>query len=162
MQCDGSLPRKDEPYAWTQLGTSPPGRSRIVRRRGDLQSLRRGVKRDAAVRAWLNDDTDELRTIARKWFMQMRRCGDDVRELMHDGCPVACVGDAAFGYVNTFTNHVNVGFFHGAFLDDPAGLLQGTGKRMRHVKLTPDREPDSQALCDLIRVAYTDILTSSR
>ena len=67
----------------------------------------------------------------------MRRRGADVHELMHDGCPTACVGDAAFGYVNAFREHVNVGFFTGAFLSDPDGLLEGTGKRMRHVKLRP-------------------------
>jgi hypothetical protein len=41
----------------------------------------------------------------------MRGCGDDVRELLHDGHPTACVGDAAFAYVNAFTAHVDVGFF---------------------------------------------------
>jgi hypothetical protein len=46
----------------------------------------------------------------------MRGCGDDVRELVHDGCPVACVADAPFGYVNVFRTHVNVGFFYGAML----------------------------------------------
>jgi hypothetical protein len=76
---------------------------------------------------------------------------------MHDGCPVACVEDAAFGYVNSFKAHVNVGFFHGAALDDPAGLLDGTGKRMRHVKLTPGREIDGAALSGLIDAAYADV-----
>jgi hypothetical protein len=87
----------------------------------------------------------------------MRQCGADVREPMHDGCPVACVHDAPFAYVNAFMDHVNVGFFHGAALDDPAGLLQGTGKHMRHVKLKPGRQPDFAALADLIDAAYSDI-----
>jgi hypothetical protein len=78
-----------------------------------------------------------LGAIAHRWFGVMRKCGDEVRELLHDGCPVACLGDAPFGYVNVFTSHVNVGFFHGAALPDPARLLQGTGKYMRHVKLRP-------------------------
>jgi hypothetical protein len=87
----------------------------------------------------------------------MRECGDDVRELLHDGHPTACVGDAAFGYVNAFTRHVNVGFFFGAHLPDPAGLLEGTGKRMRHVKLTPGIDRDLTALDRLIRAAYLDV-----
>jgi hypothetical protein len=87
----------------------------------------------------------------------MQECGDDVLELMHDGCPVACVEDAPFGYVNSFKSHVNVGFFNGASLDDPAGLLQGSGKRMRHVKLTLYEEIDAKALGDLIDAAYADI-----
>ena len=125
--------------------------------RVDLFRLSKGVKRDPAVERWLSDDPSELRGIAKEWFAQMRRCGDDVRELMHDGCPVACVDDAAFGYVNTFKNHVNVGFFYGALLEDPAGLLQGSGKRMRHVKLQPDSDCDAQSLRKLIDAAYVDI-----
>jgi len=77
----------------------------------------------------------------------MRACGDDVRELIHDGCPVACVEDVAFGYVNAFRSHVNVGFFHGAALKDPAGLLEGAGKRMRHVKLKPMQSFNSATRC---------------
>ena len=117
------------------------------------------VKRDPAIDTWLRDLRDDLRPFAEKWFVRMRQCGDDVYELMHDGCPVACVEDVPFGYVNVFKDHVNVGFFQGAALDDPAGLLEGTGKRMRHVKLKPGREPDLAALGDLIGAAYSDIRT---
>ena len=117
----------------------------------------RAVKRDPAIATWLNEQVPELGTIASKWFFQMRQCGDDVRELMHDGCPVACVGDAPFGYVNVFKAHVNVGFFLGAELVDPTGLLQGTGRRMRHVKVQPEARLDETALSALIRAAYVDI-----
>src|SRR5713226_8236805 len=92
------------------------------------------VRRQPAIDVWLNEQAAELGAIARKWFVRMRGCGDDVRELMHDGCPVACVEDVPFGYVNVFKAHVNVGFFLGAGLNDPTGLLEGTGRRMRHVK----------------------------
>ena len=87
----------------------------------------------------------------------MRNCGEDVRELLHDGHPTACVADAAFGYVSVFRDHVNVGFFLGAELPDPGGLLEGTGKFMRHVKIRPGREIDAAALAALIRVAYSDM-----
>jgi hypothetical protein len=94
--------------------------------------------------------------MAQTWFDQMRKCGSDVRELMHDGCPVACVQHAAFGYVNVFTSHVNVGFFLGADLDDPNDLLEGAGKRMRHVKLRPGVDGNEMALNRLIEDAYVD------
>lgn len=87
----------------------------------------------------------------------MRACGNDVRELLHDGHPTACAGDAAFGYVNAFTAHVNVGFFKGAELPDPAGLLQGTGKAMRHVKLKPGEPVNAAALHALIEAAHADM-----
>ena len=115
------------------------------------------VGRDPAVDKWLDEQPGELGSIARTWFARMRRCGADVRELMHDGCPVACVEDAPFGYVNAFTAHVNVGFFHGAALPDPAGLLQGTGKTMRHVKVKPGLALDGPSLRALINAAYKDI-----
>ena len=82
---------------------------------------------------------------------------DDVREVLHDGQPTACVHDAAFAYVDAYTAHVNVGFFRGAELDDPAGLLEGGGKTMRHVKLRPEAEVDAEALGRLIRSAYSDM-----
>jgi hypothetical protein len=125
--------------------------------RDDIFRVSGGQKRDPAVDDWLTDGPAELRSIARRWFVRMRQCGDDVRELLHDGCPVACVEDAPWAYVNSFKSHVNVGFFSGALLEDPAGLLEGTGKRMRHVKLGPDRELDSEALSALIDAAYADI-----
>ncbi len=105
----------------------------------------------------MNERAAELGPMAREWFQVMRERGADVRELMHDGWPVACVGDAPFGYVNTFSDHVNVGFFHGASLPDPAGLLEGSGKYMRHVKLRPGVARDAVALGRLIDAAYSDI-----
>jgi hypothetical protein len=115
------------------------------------------VKREPAIDAWMDEQPPELGAIARMWFLRMRECGGDVRELMHDGCPVACVGDAPFGYVNVFRAHVNVGFFIGAELNDPTGLLEGKGKRMRHVKVRPGADLDVAALSALIDAAYADI-----
>ncbi|MEN9704707.1 MAG: hypothetical protein RLZZ393_586, partial [Pseudomonadota bacterium] len=95
--------------------------------------------------------------LAREWFGQARASGDDVRELLHDGHATACVEDAAFVHVRAFTAHVNVGFFQGTELPDPEGLLEGTGKRMRHVKLRPGVVVDAKALKALIRAAYRDM-----
>jgi len=125
--------------------------------RTDLLRFDGALERDPAIDAWMNEHLGELGAIAREWFEAMRRCGDEVREILHDGCPVACLGDAPFGYVNVFTSHVNVGFFQGAALSDPAGMLQGAGKRMRHVKLTPGTTIDAASLKRLIETAYSDI-----
>src|ERR1700735_405194 len=115
------------------------------------------VERDPAIDAWMKKHRGELGAIAREWFEVMRRCGDEVREILHDGCPVACLGDVPFGYVNVFTSHVNVGFFHGSALPDPARLLQGTGEFMRHVKRRPGTDTNAAALTNLIDTAYADI-----
>lgn len=123
----------------------------------DLLRFPGAARRDLRVEAWFSDFPDPLRLMTRGWFERMRSCGADVRELLHDGCPVACVRDAPFGYVNAFKTHANVGFLYGAMLADPAGLLEGAGKRMRHVKLRPGKEPDIEALSHLIVAAYHDI-----
>jgi hypothetical protein len=115
------------------------------------------VKRDPAIEVWMHDQSDELGPIAQRWFEVMRDCGDDVRELLHDGHPTACIGDAAFAYVNAFKAHVNVGFFRGAEIADPERLLEGTGKFMRHVKLRPESYVDATILMKLIKTAYTDM-----
>jgi len=123
----------------------------------ELLRFNGAVQRDPAIDAWMKKHAGDLGAIAQQWFELMRNCGDEVRELFHDGCPVACFGDAPFGYVNIFTSHVNVGFFQGAALPDPAGLLQGAGKFMRHVKLRPGTLTNAAALTQLVENAYSDI-----
>ena len=115
------------------------------------------VGRDPAIEVWMHKHSGELGVIARRWFEVMRGCGDDVRELLHDGHPTACVADAAFGYVNVFKAHVNVGFFRGAEIADPHGMLEGDGKFMRHVKLRPEHDVEAAALGNLIETAYIDM-----
>ena len=131
----------------------PPGHDSQIR----LLRFEGAVRQDPAVDRWFEAQSRGLGNIARPWFEMMRGLGGNVRELLHDGHPTVCVGDAAFGYVNAFSAHVNVGFFLGAWLHDPGGLLEGTGKRMRHVKLKPGQEPDPTALAALIEEAYRDI-----
>ncbi len=114
-------------------------------------------KQDPAVVAWLHSRGGEVGNLARLWFEVLRQSGADVQEVLHDGHPTACVGDAAFAYVAAFRTHVNVGFYRGAELPDLAGLLEGSGKFMRHVKLKPDREGHDQALTTLIKAAYADM-----
>ncbi len=124
---------------------------------GQLFLFPNSVKRDPAVDVWMREHAGELGAIAERWFEMMRGCGDDVRELLHDGHPTACVGKAAFAYVNAFKAHVNVGFFRGAEIADPEGLLEGTGRFMRHVKLSPERPVEAPALLTLIKTAYADM-----
>ncbi len=115
------------------------------------------MERDPAIDLWMKKHAGELGTLAQRWFAVMRRCGGEVRELLHDGCPVACLGDVPFGYVNVFRAHVNVGFFQGSALRDPAGLLQGSGKFMRHVKLRRGEATNATELHRLIEAAYVNM-----
>src|SRR5690349_21373630 len=112
------------------------------------------LKHQPKIDRWFEARPPELGAIAREWFSRMRACGADVTELLHDGHPTACVEDAAFGYVNVFTSHVNIGFFHGASLADPSRILEGDGRFMRHVKARPGALPDRAPLQALIEAAY--------
>ena len=127
----------------------------------ELFRLSGATRRDPEVEAWFAAPDHDLRRLARPWFERLRAAGPDVGELLHDGHPTACVGGAAFApafaYVDAFSAHVNLGFFHGADLPDPAGLLEGAGKRMRHVKVRWGKPVDEPALEALIAAAYRDI-----
>jgi hypothetical protein len=125
--------------------------------RAELLRFNGAAAHDPAIAAWMRQHAGDLGTIAHHWFQVMRNCGDEVLELFHDGCPVACLGDVPFAYVNVFTSHVNVGFFQGASLSDPAKLLQGTGRFMRHVKLRPGTASNDAAIHRLIEAAYEEM-----
>lgn len=127
-----------------------------ARGRADRLRFSGAAPHDPAVEDWFAARNDALAGLAHAWFERMRDCGEDVRELVHDGCPVACIGDVPFAYVNAFSRHVNVGFFNGAALPDPAALLEGQGVRMRHVKLPPEADVDAPALRALIAAACED------
>lgn len=124
-----------------------------------LFRLPASIEHDPATQAWLHEQPGELGELARRWFGVLRACGPDVFETIHDGQATACVGDAAFAYVDVFTAHINVGFFRGVDLPDPSGLLEGAGKVMRHVKLRPGQAIDAAALTALVRAAYADMRT---
>lgn len=106
---------------------------------------------------WLEGKPESLKPITTRWFRAIRDCGPDVQMVFHDGHPVGCIESAPFAYVNAFTKHVNLGFFYGAFLPDDHKLLEGTGKRMRHIKLRPDQEVNETAVEQLLQIAYADI-----
>jgi len=123
----------------------------------DLLLFPGGRRRDPAVEAWFDARPGPLAALVRPWFEAMRAAGPDVVELLHDGCPTACVGDVGYAYVNVFASHANVGFFRATELPDPAGLLNGQGRLGRHVKLRPGAAVDEAALSALIRAAYANV-----
>jgi len=87
----------------------------------------------------------------------MRKCGDEVRELLHDRLSGGMFGRCAVRLRQCIHFARKRGFFHGAALPDKARLLQGTGKFLRHVKLKPGTATNAAALSMLIDAAYSDI-----
>ncbi|MBX9731279.1 MAG: DUF1801 domain-containing protein [Sphingomonas sp.] len=113
--------------------------------------------RHAHVDEWLAKHDNEIGKIARILVDRVRSCGDDIRELVHDGRPTLCVEMAAFAYVDAYSRHAAIGFFEGASLPDPEKLLQGQGKRMRHIKLRTLDEVALPSLLMMIDAAYHDM-----
>jgi hypothetical protein len=58
-----------------------------------------------------------------------------------------------YAYIGIQSSYVNLGFYHGAALRDPTHLLEGTGKRLRHVKIRTDAEVKNAAIAALLRNA---------
>lgn len=58
-----------------------------------------------------------------------------------------------FAYIKAFKNSVNFGFWRGVDIHDPHGLLQGTGEKMRHIRLTSLEDIDGEAFTDFIHQA---------
>ena len=67
---------------------------------------------------------------------------------------------AAYAYARPYKAHVNLGFFQGAHLPDPAGLLEGTGKTLRHIKLRLPEEALAPPIRDLIAAARDERRTA--
>jgi hypothetical protein len=61
-----------------------------------------------------------------------------------------------YAYISAHESHVNLGFYHGGSLKDPAGLLEGTGKKLRHVKIHDLGEAGNPAIRTLLKQAIAN------
>lgn len=90
-----------------------------------------------------------------------------------EACEVVRLGDRAatygvgpqkmkqgYVYILPHKSWVNLGFFRGAGLDDPTGLLEGTGKNMRHIKIRSEEAVGNDAIAALIRLALEERRTA--
>ena len=77
---------------------------------------------------WKGEVVSEVRSI-------IRNNAPEAKESIKWAQPVYEI-NGPFCYIKAFKNSVNFGFWRGVNIDDPTGLLKGTGQKMRHVKLT--------------------------
>ncbi|MEZ5530924.1 MAG: DUF1801 domain-containing protein [Steroidobacteraceae bacterium] len=61
-----------------------------------------------------------------------------------------------YAYIAAQAAHINLGFYHGASLQDPTGILSGSGKALRHIKIYEISAANNPAIRDLIRDAIID------
>jgi hypothetical protein len=65
--------------------------------------------------------------------------------------PVFWNDDGPFCFIKAHKNHVNIGFWRGVQLKDPKELLEGTGEKMRHIKITNKQDIDKSAITDFVK-----------
>ena len=82
----------------------------------------------------------------------MRKAAPKATESMKWAQPVY-EENGPFCHITAFKSHVNFGFWRGADLPDPLGILEGSGGRMRHVKLTRVKDIKQKAFQDLVKAA---------
>jgi hypothetical protein len=103
--------------------------------------------------AYVRNDNSALRKIVRELKAFLKATVPDATETRN------AWGVPTFEVIHPFCiymvgkNHVTLGFHSGALLSDPLGLLQGTGKNMRHVKLRTLEDLKHPGLKQLIAVA---------
>lgn len=61
-----------------------------------------------------------------------------------------------FCYIGAHSDHVNLGFYYGAQLPDPEGLLEGTGKKLRHIKVRDVEEVDGPAIRHMLQLSLEE------
>ena len=104
----------------------------------------------------------DLRAICSALRAVITRCAGDPVEVVWPRQQIASYGvgpkkmSQHYSYIGVQGSYVNLGFYHGSSLSDQAGLLEGTGKQLRHVKIHSVREARSPAIARLIREAISD------
>lgn len=61
-----------------------------------------------------------------------------------------------YAYIAPQSDYVNLGFYHGVALQDPGGLLEGAGKRLRHIKIKTGADAASKEIRTLLRSALSE------
>jgi hypothetical protein len=111
------------------------------------------MKRYASFDEYLTDQPPRNRTIIRALRKFVSRVSPRLRESVKWGNGCWVKGDAPVAYVYSAPDHVQFGFFRGAALEDPRGLLAGKGKFVRHIRLRKSADIDDRAFAALLRQA---------
>lgn len=105
----------------------------------------------AQLEGWQGEIVSELRNI-------VLAAVPEAEEAIKWAQPVYSV-NGPFAYIKAFKNSINFGFWRGVDIDDPGGLLQGSGEKMRHVKIVSLDDIDEPAFIDFAQQAVKLNLT---
>lgn len=110
----------------------------------------------------LEGTTAELRAIAERLRALIDELDPACVEVPRPGESAASYGvgpkkmSEAYAYIMPQSSYVNLGFFYGTALPDPEGLLEGSGRTMRHVKIRSLEAAGQPAIRDLLRAALQE------
>lgn len=114
---------------------------------------------------FVNHSEPKMRNLARKVREYVRSAYPDLIERLDKGYWVIRYGTGEkmnddVAYISTHKAHLNIGFMRGSQLPDPTGLLEGTGKMLRHVKIKKetDLQERGEALRALLDAALEDYM----
>jgi hypothetical protein len=112
-----------------------------------------GKRKKATKSSYVRDDNPELRKVVRALRSFVKRAVPGVKETVNSwGIPTFEKKDS-FCFYMVGKNHVTFGFHFGTSLKDPEGLLEGTGRNIRHVKLPKVEDLEQKGLRELVRAA---------
>lgn len=104
-------------------------------------------------RPYVKDENPELKKVVRALRSFVKKTVPSTKETTNSwGVPTFEV-KVPFCFYMVGKNHVTFGFHFGTSLPDPQGLLEGTGKNMRHVKLRGVESLEQKGLQELVRSA---------
>lgn len=112
-----------------------------------------GRTEHADVDAYITDQPEPLTDLLRELRRLIREEAPEAGESIKWGHPTY-EARCNICYVSAHSEHVNLGFFRGADLDDPQRLLEGTGKSLRHVKVRPGDPVPEDGIRGLLRDAF--------
>lgn len=104
------------------------------------------------VQAFVRQSAAPIRPLLRELRKLVRDTLPDAREEIKWGRPAYSLRRIVC-YLAAAENHASLGFYRGVELDDPKGLLEGTGKKLRHVKIAKASDIRKRALTALLKRA---------
>src|SRR6266699_6111833 len=111
------------------------------------------------VRDWLNKLPADKKLVVNNLRQLIGSIAPEAHEIIYHDALGYGPTDSGFDrilYITVFEKHLNLGFFFGGFVPDPEGLLVGSGKRMRHLKLGSLQECENPAITNLLAQAWAD------
>ncbi len=121
---------------------------------------------DSSVRGTFEDaiagSNPELQAIARALRSRIASIHGDFVEVAWPQQRIASYGigqkkmSEHYAYIAPQRDYVNLGFYYGVYLEDPAGLLEGGGKNLRHIKIKSRSDADREEVGRLLEAALSE------